>query len=145
MTYFFRADLSHYAEAEYPLTEKINSAGELLDYYKRNREIYQFGQGYYGEESMADVVFSDSSGFNDDFFETRFLLFVVLEEGSGSVRHRVESVKPDGGFLSINITRIIPGICTADMAQWHIAFDLDKALSDRDAVISLSEERLPVE
>jgi len=145
MTYFFRADLSRYAGAAYPLVVRISSARELRDYYERNRNIYQFNQGYYSEDNMAESVFSESSGFDDVFFATRFLLFIIIEEGSGSVRHKVETLLPGNGTLPVNITRIIPDIGTADMAQWHIVLALDKALSDKDVEISFKDELLPCE
>jgi hypothetical protein len=140
MTYYYRADLSDYIDASYPKIARITSAEELKDYYERNKETYQFHQGYYSEASMADDVFGNESRFNDKFFEQRFLLFIVLEEGSGSVRHRVEPAQPENGPLSVKITRIIPEIGTADMAQWHIVVALEKTLSEMDVDIVLSEE-----
>ena len=144
MTYFYRADLSNYRQAKYPFFIKIKSTGELHDYYERTKGIYQYDQGYYSEASMAESVFCSSSEYDDDFFKSNFLLFIVLEEGSGSVRHKVAHELSVDGSLSVDITRIIPGIGTADMAQWHIMLVLDRALSEKDIIISLTEEQLPV-
>jgi len=141
MTYYFRADLSRYVDNEYPSIIKINTTGELRDYYASNKETYQFGHGYYCETSMADGVFSDMSGFDDDFFKANFLLFIILQEGSGSVRHRVESVSQDNNSLLVKITRIMPEIGTCDMAQWHIVLVLDKSLFDKNVELAIEVER----
>ena len=132
MAHYYRADLTNYVDSAYPKIVKIKTTRELKDYYDNNRAIYQFHIGYYSEASMADDVFSELSVYNDGFFEHKLLLFIILQEGSGSVRHRVESVVSTNGALSVNIARIVPEIGTADMAQWHIALELDKTLSDKE-------------
>ena len=140
MAYFYRADVSSYTETSYPVAEAIKSVDELLTYYETYKEVYQFHIGYYSEACMADEVFNNSARYGDGFFESNFLLFVILEEGSGSVRHRVESVLPEDGLLSVSITRVVPEISTADMAQWHVVLELDKALSDTDVAVVVSDE-----
>jgi hypothetical protein len=70
-------------DIKYPQSIKINSEKELSDYC----DTYQF---FSGITSMFD-----SARFDRQFFEDYFLLFVVLEEGSGSVRHQVESVQSE--------------------------------------------------
>ena len=51
---------------------------------------------------------------------------MVLEEGSGSIRHEVKSVikNPDGSF-AVDIKRDVPEIGTDDMAEWHIFLEID--------------------
>ena len=140
MAYFYRADVSSYTETSYPAAEAAKSVDELQTYYENYKEIYQFHIGYYGEASMADEFFSDNTRYDDAFFENNFLLFVIIEEGSGSVRHRVESALPENGLLSVNVTRVVPEIGTADMAQWHIVLELDKTLSDMDVAVVVSDD-----
>jgi len=135
--FYYRADLSGYTEAEYPVSFTVNSASELHDYYENNKGKYQFDNGYYGETSMADDMFLNASKFGEAFFNDYSLLFVVLEEGSGSVRHKVESISAENGSLSVNITKTRPEIGTADIAHWHIVLALDKSLSEMQKVIIL--------
>ena len=142
MTYCYRADLSDYIDASYPQIAKINSAGELKDYYESNKGIYQFQQGYYSEASMADDVFENDGRYGEAFFAQSLLLFVILQEGSGSIRHRVEPARLENGLLAVRITRIIPEVGTADMAQWHIVMALDRTFADMDVAIALAEEPL---
>lgn len=140
MTLYFRTDLSSFIEATYPATFIIGSTAELADYYERNKDTYQFQHGHYGGTSMADDVFGGGRGFDDDFFIGNSLLLVILEEGSGSIRHRVESVLPQNGVLLVRIIRTIPEIGTADMAQWHIALALEKTMAGLDVEIALLDE-----
>ena len=139
---FYRTDLSNYTETDYPKTAAVKATDELNNYYEKNKDTYQFDQGFLGEASMADDVFSNKSKYSTEFFESNFLLFIILEEGSGSVRHRVENVVPTNGSLSVNITRIIPEIGTADMAQWHIVLELDKSLADLEVAVIVKDEHL---
>ena len=137
--YYYRSDLSRYVEAIYPIVTKISSVNGLHDYYSRNRDTYQIDVGHDGATgSMAEGVFFNSAVFNEAFFDDAFLLFIVLEEGSRSVRHIVSSVKQEGGILSVNITRLMPQIGTADMAQWHVILVLDKSFLDMDIGVTLT-------
>ena len=140
MVYYYRADLSRSIETGYPKAAAIKSVSELHEYFDNNKDTYQFHVGYYGEANMADEVFSAKPRFDDGFFREKFLLFVILEEGSGSVRHRVEAALPENGLLSVNIDRIIPEIGTADMSWWHIVLELEKTLADMDVAIVISDE-----
>ena len=139
----FRADLSGFIQQDYPLIVKIDSVGRLHDYYENNKDTYQFNQIYNEAATMTDAVFGEKSGYDEVFFESRFLLFVILEEGSGSVRHKVESANSESCSLSVNITRIIPEIGTADIAVWYIVLAPEKALLNMDVKIILSERRGP--
>ena len=136
--FYHRADLSNYTENEYPVLTPIRSESELLDYYRSNKDTYQFDRQYSGSTDMAGEVFAGNGLYDEAFFKNHFLLFIVLEEGSGSVRHKVESVTRVNGSLSVNIVRIIPEIGTCDMAQWHIIVVLDRAISDSDIDIGVS-------
>jgi len=142
MAYYYRADLSKYTSAIYPITKMINSVDELRAYYTNNKDKYQFQTRRRGESSMAEAVFGDRSSFNDTFFEYKSLLLILLEETSGSVRHRVDDVSAEKNSLSVNITRILPEIGTMDMAQWHIVLELEKAWSAMDVAVIVSDEQL---
>jgi len=141
MALYYRADLRNYADASYPGVVKILSVRELAEYYSNNRSKYQFNVGYYSETSMADEVFSDNSGYDDEFFKKNFLLFIILGEGSGSIRHKVGSVSPENGLLKIDIIRTMPEIGTMDMAQWHIVLALDRSLSGLEAAVKIIDGR----
>lgn len=64
--------------------------------------------------------------YTEEFFGEKSLIFVILEEPSGSIRHSVEYVKLTDGIMDIGIDSIVPEACTDDMAIWHIIVSLDK-------------------
>ena len=66
---------------------------------------------------------------------------MLLEEGSGSVRHKVESVIiGTDDICYISIDTIVPEVGTDDMAEWHILIapeaDVDIA-SESDVIVYL--------
>ena len=82
--------------------------------------------------SGRDVGFTAAvSGYDDAFFEAHDLLFVLLEAGSGSIRHEVTAVRAlpsgDGKYaIRPEITEIIPEAMSDDMAEWHILIEIEK-------------------
>lgn len=49
---------------------------------------------------------------------------VLLEEGSGSNRHNVNSIElSQSGKLNIYIKTIVPEASTCDMAEWHLLIE----------------------
>ena len=100
---------------------------ELQDYYTTYREIFDLERK---ETVYADttVGFLDAcDAYDAAFFEENYLVFVLLEEGSGSVRHEVRGVEwTKDKKLSISIDRKVPIIGTSDMAQWHIILELSR-------------------
>jgi len=114
---------------EYPYTVIIRSPEELGAYIAANEHSYDFAR--------KERVYSDTTiGFLDAadrydaaFFEKHALLLVILEEGSGSVRHEVEGIdapSSDGTPGTIRIRRDAPEVQTADMAEWHIIIETAK-------------------
>ena len=75
--------------AEFPNVVIIRSLDELNSYYEANKDTFDL--------ERKDKVYSDTTiGFLDAcdkydtaYFEKGYLVFVLLEEGSGSVRHEV--------------------------------------------------------
>lgn len=120
---YIRTD-GYQEEVEYPVVKIIRSVSELNEYYNANKEKYDL--------ERKDEVYSDTTiGFLDacdkydeTYFENQILIMVLLEEGSGSVRHKVDSVKVGWDEkLYININSIVPEEGTCDMAQWHILIE----------------------
>ena len=121
----------------FPGIKLISDRKALENYYAVNRDSFYL--------ERREQVYSDSSiGFLDAcdryderYFETHYLIFVLLEEGSGSVRHQVEAVTAGrDGSVDISITTLVPEVGTADMAQWHLILELDRtdALPEEEAL-----------
>lgn len=111
---------------DYPGIVIIRSVEELKSYIDDNQQYYDL--------SSKDRVYADTTiGFLDAcekydeaYFLKQILIMVLLEEGSGSIRHEVEEVTQlSGGKLNIAIETITPEEGTCDMAQWHILIELD--------------------
>lgn len=111
--------------AEYPKVTLVDSAEELNRYFEDNRDLYDF--------SHKETVYSDTTiGFVDAierydeaWFADHQLIVVLLEEGSGSVRHWVEAVK-GGADPEVSVSRMVPEVVTDDMAEWHILIEVER-------------------
>lgn len=120
----------------YPFYKIIRSREELNRYYEEHKDIYDL--------ERRETVYADSSiGFldacdryDDAFFAQRDLIILVLEEGSGSIRHEIQGVRPyyDNSWQLVG-RRIVPEVCTDDMAQWHILIETDKNLIGENEII----------
>lgn len=128
-------------DVEYPVVKIIRSVEELNAYYNENKERYDLERN--------DKVYSDTTiGFLDacdkytaGYFEDQILVMVLLEEGSGSIRHNVDNVKHGSdGKLYISIRRDVPEVGTDDMAEWHILIEPEKDItvaSESDVIVYL--------
>lgn len=107
------------AEGIYPNIVKVLS---LADYSS-------FIDASFTNKKRFEAQLTPTNGFTDDFFANNMLLLITLQEGSGSTRHAVKSIDNDG---NIAITRELPEIGTADMAQWVIVIELPKTFANKD-------------
>ncbi|MBR5314385.1 MAG: hypothetical protein IKU45_03105, partial [Clostridia bacterium] len=121
---------------EYPIVKIIRSQEELKEYYENNKDVYYL-------ESRESVSSDSTIGFIDackvydnEFFSNNVLLVIVLEEGSGSIRHLVDKVtttERDGNLQAdVEISRKVPGACTDDMAVWHVLIDVSSEFGNVD-------------
>ncbi len=120
---YIRTD-GYHEDVEYPSVKIIRSIEELNNYYDGNKEKYDL--------ERKDKVYSDTSiGFLDAcdkydeaYFENQILIMVLLEEGSGSNRHKVKSLSiVDDNKWVIDIETLVPEVGTCDMAEWHILIE----------------------
>lgn len=75
--------------------------------------------------------------YNEEFFKTKALIVIEVQEGSGSVRHEVSKVVKNGDIITVGIKRIAPEFGTADMAEWAIFVEIDKSVVDDNTVANL--------
>ena len=123
---YIRTGAQNY-EGSFPVVAVIHSTDELTVYYEANKEQFYL-------ERRKDPASDSTIGFLDacdkydaKFFENNALVFVVLEEGSGSTRHNISTVKVDAnGIMYINILSLDPEVGTCDMAYWHIMTEVPK-------------------
>ena len=72
----------------------------------------------------AETVWGDMPDRDDPWFIDRELLLILLEEGSGSISHEVTEVLEAPSGVTVTVRRIVPEVCTADMAAWLLLVDL---------------------
>ena len=115
--------------ALFPKVQIIQSLRELKDYYTAHKEVFNLERR---EKVYADTTigFLDACDqYNEVFFEENYLLFVLLEEGSGSVRHEIRSItQTRDKKISISVDRKVPEAGTDDMAEWHIILELSREI-----------------
>ena len=123
---YIRTDYFGRDRRPFPYAVAIGSAEELGAYYDKN-------QAYFHME-RRETVYSDTTiGFPDAcdrydaaFFRDHKLLFLVLEEGSGSVRHEILDLRPsdDQTAWTVTVRCMTPELVTDDMAAWHLMLEL---------------------
>lgn len=123
---YIRTDGSSGA-VQFPGIRIIRSLQELKDYYNIWREVFYLERK---DNMHADTAngFSDACDqYDEEFFEKNYLIFVLMEEGSGSISHEVRNVQQTTDKkISISIDRKVPEAGTCDMAQWHIILELSR-------------------
>lgn len=112
-------------EGEYPVIKIIRSVEELKTYYEDRKDTYHL------------VEFIEACAkYDEAYFEKQILVLVVLEEGSGSISHKVTNVGVMGidetKMMTIEIDRIVPELLTCDMAQWHILIEPEAGITVED-------------
>lgn len=115
---------------DYPSVVVIRSVEALQQYYEENKGMYDLERK---EKVYADTTigFLDAcDGYDEAYFAKQSLVMVILEEGSGSIRHEVmavESTEVNGqDGLVIKIESRVPEVCTDDMAEWHILIETEE-------------------
>ena len=99
----------------------FSDSKSLSDYYLAQKS-------YSIEEAKQDI-----SRYDDEWFKDHQLIVAVIDEGSGSVSHRVLSVTK-GIENRVIIYRFTPSIGTCDMASWRIFIETDKVFSPDDRI-----------
>ena len=111
----------------YPSVRIIDSLQELKDYYNTWHEVFDLErkEKVYSDTTIGFLDACDQ--YDETFFEKNYLIFVLLEEGSGSISHEVRSVQQTTDKkISISIDRKVPEVGTSDMAEWHIILELSR-------------------
>ena len=108
----------HYKDIQNPVVSVISAKSKLEQYFETHVKcIYNSYTGLFLEATKI---------YSDNFFAKNYLVIVLLEEGSGSIRHKVEKIDNNG---DITISRLIPQVGTCDMAEWNIVIELDNNFS----------------
>lgn len=115
----------YYADTGYPHVVVIDSKEAAREYYL-SMVPHDFDDG---EPTLSTGALKPLVGdeYTEDFFANNYLVYVILEEPSGSISHTVESVRmSQAERLMIAIRRDVPEAGTDDMAYWHIVLELPR-------------------
>lgn len=120
---YIRTDGCH-EDVKYPLVKIIRSVDELNAYYEANKEKYSLERGEHPASDYTIGFLDACDKYNEAYFENQILVMVLLEEGSGSNRHKINNVSlVDDAKMMIEIETIVPEVGTCDMAEWHILIE----------------------
>ena len=107
---YIRTD-GYHDGVRYPVVTVIHSVNELNAYYEANKDKYSLERRTGTISSDSTIGFLDACDkYDEEYFESQILLIVLLEEGSGSVRHKVERVANGADGITVDITTIVPEI-----------------------------------
>ena len=102
--------------AEFPQVTILRSVEELQSYSSAKQDVYNL--------SNDDEYLDACKRYDASYFENQIVIFVLLEEPSGSNRHKVTEVSLENkDELIIEIDTIVPENGTDDMAGWHIMIE----------------------
>jgi len=110
----------------YPYHTVISSKAELEAYYEAYKDTYNLArrEKVYSDNTIGFLDACDK--YDDAYFEQQNLVLIVLQEGSGSIRHEITNVRRnmENGGWDITIDRKVPEVGTDDMAQWHLFLEV---------------------
>ena len=106
--------------AELPQARIIRSQGEL--------------QAALAGETVQDGALPDR---DEAFFTDHELVLILLEEGSGSIDHEITDVLPGPDGVTVAVRRIVPEVCTADMAAWLVLVELPAGAAGEGVTVQI--------
>lgn len=95
-----------------PRTDIIKSENDLSKYKKifKNDTLYE----------TLDI-------YKEDYFIDKILVIVTLQESSGSITNKVDTIEKssNGNNINVFVKRSAPEIGTDDMAIWHLLIEIN--------------------
>ncbi|WP_044975817.1 dockerin type I repeat-containing protein [Ruminococcus sp. HUN007] len=117
--------------AEYIRTSDLDVTypGHMIIKSQKEFEDFLNAHSTFGYSDNTKEMFAEAKKkYTDKWFADNSLFIILLEEGSGSVKHTVTNVTND----AVTIERYSPLVGTADMAYWCILVEGDKTLKFTD-------------
>jgi len=124
--YYVRTD-GYNEGIKYPVVTVIKSKAALNKYYSENKNKYDLGLRKAVPPNTDKGFLAYADNYNDAFFKDYVLVLILLEESSGSIRHKVSKITQSEKVTNITVKRNVPKTGTDDMAEWHIFVLLKKS------------------
>ena len=122
---------ANHFSAEYIRTSDLDVTypGHMIIKSQKEFEDFLNAHGTFGYSDNTKELFAEAKKkYTDEWFADNSLFIILLEEGSGSIKHTVTNVTND----AVTIERYSPLVGTADMAYWCILVEGDKTLKFTD-------------
>ena len=119
---------------EIPFEAKIDKTGS----YTSGKAFPKISVVKNKEDLGAIDYLSYGDKYDEEFFKTKALIVIELQETSGSVRNEVTKVVKNGEKITIGIKKTIPEIGTADMAEWAVYVEVDNSFVGDNTVVDIA-------
>ncbi len=110
-------------EDDYPFLYRLTTLSQLQHYLS---------------ERGADIPGFDAKKYDAAFFEKKELWILLVEESSGSNRHRVDGISRAENGWQVDLVRLLPEAGTCDMVCWNVVLAVEKGVVEENAEISVS-------
>lgn len=88
-----------------------------------------------GDESNQWSFTSFTNKYTDEFFTENTVLFILLDESNSNVEHKISAVGMEDSDLIVDIVRQNTEEESSNSAQWNIAVELPKKVSEAENFI----------
>ncbi len=102
----------------------VDSLADLHGFFETHQGVIDFDTSYGGDNPSFSVL---AEQYDEGFFETNGVIILIIDEGSGSIRHHVKGLEVNEDMLMILLEREVPETGTDDMATWLIVIEYEKA------------------
>ena len=103
----------------------------LYKYYEENKDNYDLdGEWFENPDEKESIFFNIIKKYDEDFFAHNQLICILMEDGTGCVKHLVERVIKNGNDIHVMSSTHYYGkdyVSTSDMAEWHILIEVSRA------------------
>lgn len=115
--------------AEYPSVTLVTSRSQLEETFMTE----SYDDPLAAQEFLSEM---ECSEFTEEYFKTKDVLIILLEEGSGSISHTLTSIKraDTDSPWTVHIKRRVPEVQTDDMAYWYIVAEIDKNILENSSI-----------
>ena len=110
-------------------------AAVLADRAALDSELRRYTTGSDYPVDMPQELNAAVQKYTPEWFAAHRLLFVHLQESSGSVSHEITQVSRTAAGADVTIRRNVPEVGTCDMAEWMLFIEVgDVSLTGADTV-----------
>ena len=108
----------------------FNDHDTLYKYYEENKDNYDLDGEFENPDEKENIFFNIIKKYDEDFFAHNQLICILMEDGTGCVKHLVERVIKNGNDIHVMSSTHYYGkdyVSTSDMAEWHILIEVRRA------------------